>query len=216
LDTPRSGFWKRYSLRALFVVMTLSCVLLGLWAAVVDPYRLKAECVAALRRLPSEVTTRSANGAAWKRWLVTMVLGDEAFVDVDVVELRGPKVDDEMVAKLGAFPRLRSLTLDQTQTTDQGLAVLGSLDELEELTLTYSQATDLGVESLKGLPRLKVLRLTGTQITDASVPELAELPALETVFLRWTGVTDEGAAKLRELAPDCTVYHHALANAKAP
>jgi hypothetical protein len=29
-------------------------------------------------------------------------------------------------------------------------------------------------------------------------------------------VTDEGAAKLRELAPDCAVYHHALANAKAP
>ena len=216
LDAPHSGFWKRYSLRGLFVAMTLCCVLLGLWSAFVNPFRQQAESLAVLRRLSVEVRTYPAQGAAWQRWLVTTMLGDDAFVEVEGIELRGPRIDDAAIKELSGLRQLRSLTLEQTGVTDAGLSVLKSMHDLQDLTLSYSLVTDRGIEQLKSLPKLATLKLTGTKITDALVPELAKFPALQTLYLRFTRVTDEGVAKLRELAPNCTVFHHALPNTNAP
>jgi hypothetical protein len=211
LTTNRHDFWKRYSLRGLFVLMTLCCVILGLWSAYVHPFRRQANAIATLERLPVEVGFVSADGPAWQRWLVTTMLGDDAYVIVDKVELRGPNVNDEVVRELAGLDWLSSLSLEQTQVTDVGLGVLRSLHYVQDLSLTYSQVTDGGLEQLKQLPQLRYLKLTGTPITDGAVPTLADLPALQTLFVRWTRITDEGAGKLRELAPTCEVHHHELA-----
>jgi hypothetical protein len=214
LASPGPNFWKRFSLRGLFVLMTLCCLIMGMWSVFVEPFRRQAKSIATLSRSPVELTVLPAEGAAWQRWLVNTFLGEGAFVRVEGVELRGPAINDDVMNELAGLRQLQSLTLEQTQVTDAGLAVLRSMPHLQDLSLTYSLATDRSIDELKQLPRLANLKLTGTQITDASVPELAEFPALQTVFLRWTQVTDAGAEKLRELAPRCTVYHHQLAAVK--
>lgn len=212
MSNTRNAFWKRFSLRALFVLTTLCCLLLGLWSAYVNPFRRQAQAVAALERLPVEIGVDVVEGPAWQRWLVTTTLGDDAYVSVNMVELRGPNVNDEVVRELAGLNWLTSLALEQTQVSNAGLSVLRSLPYLQELTLTYSQVTDDGLGQLQQLPHLQVLKLTGTPITDAAVPKLAEFPALQTLYIRWTQISDEGAAQLRGMAPNFDVYHHQLAS----
>lgn len=211
MTTAGPSLWKRYSLRALFVVMTLCCVFLGVWSVYVAPFRRQASAMAALEKLPVELDVSAAEGPAWQRWLVTTMLGEDAYVFVAKVELRGPNINDEVAKKLAGLDWLESLALEGTQVTDAGLAVLRLLPHLEDLSLTYSQATDEGLAQLKHLPQLENLKLTGTSISDKGVPALAELPALRTLYIRWTRITDEGAAKIRKLLPQCEVYHHQLA-----
>lgn len=212
MTTSCPAFWKRYSLQALFVLMTLCCIVLGLWSVYVSPYRRQAQSIAALERLSTEVTTYPAEGTAFERWLVTTLVGQDAFLRVREVDLRGPAIDDAVVQNLAGLIGLKSLFLEQTHVTDAGLATIRSMSQLESLTLTYSLATGRGVARLKELPHLKYLRLTGTPLTDAVIPNLAAIPSLQALYLRWTGVSDAGAAKFRELAPGCAIFHAVLSD----
>ena len=71
---PRFTLWNRYSLRALFLLTTLCCVLLGLWSVYVEPFRRQARSIAAIQQYAAEVITEEADGPAWQRWLVTTML----------------------------------------------------------------------------------------------------------------------------------------------
>ena len=68
--------WTRFSLRGLFILVTVCCLLLGAWSVYVNPFRQQARSVAALEPLQAEVTTSSVDGPGWQRWLVTTMLGD--------------------------------------------------------------------------------------------------------------------------------------------
>ena len=208
MNTPRNGFWKRFSLRALFVMMTLCCVLLGLWSVFVNPFRRQAESLAALQRLPVEVTTYPARGTAWQRWLVTTMLGEDAFVEVDAIELRGPRIDDAVIKELSGLRRLRSLTLEQTEVTDAGLLVIGSMRQLQALTLTYSLVTDRGINRLKSLPELSTLKLTGTQDHRCIGARAGEISVVATPLFaldagdgRGSGEAARARAELQALPP---------------
>jgi Leucine Rich repeat len=210
MPTIGRGRWSRFSLRGLFIVMTVCCVLLTLWSVYVNPFRRQAESMAALRPVSKSYSVKDFGGPAWHRWLVTKLLGEDSYAIVDDVSLRGLEIDDELMRKLGGLTLLRTLSLEQTQVTDAGLATLDSMRGLRSLSLSYSQITDRGIARLQSLPQLDRLALTGTRITDAAVPDLAKLPAVKILFLRWTDMTDDGAERLRALLPECSVYHEAL------
>lgn len=213
MSTARFTSWKRFSLRGLFVLMSVCCVVLGrLWSAYVNPYRRQAQSIAVLRRLPSDLTINPADGPAWQRWLVTTMLGEDTYVKVEAIALRGPRIDDDVMRELSGLHQLKSLVLEQTQVTDAGLSAVRSMRDLETLSLAYSLVTDRGIAELQSLPKLADLKLTGTQITDATVPELAKLPAAKVFFIRWTRISDVGADQLQAAAPQCAVYHQALSN----
>ena len=54
--------WKRFSLRSLFVLMTLLCLVFGTWAAYVNPYRLQANSLAVVNRLQGNAAQSPAEG----------------------------------------------------------------------------------------------------------------------------------------------------------
>ena len=202
--------WKRFSLRSLFVLMTLCCLVFGLWAAYVNPYRLQANALALVNRLQGNAATSPAEGAAWNRWLVTAFLGDDAFVRVTEVDLAGRKVDDDDLRSLAGLILLKKLALDYTSVTDDGIAALRSMRDLEELSLRYTGVSDRGAAHIAALPKLKTMHLTGTELSDAAVDDLAQHDQLAELFIRWTHITSAGADRLAAALPDCAVHHHAL------
>lgn len=209
--SSRSFRWKRYSLRSLFVLMTVSCLFLGAWSVYVNPYRLQARSLAEVNRLQGEVQFEPADGPAWHRWLVIKLLGDDAFVHVTKVNLAGRTIDDQALRSLTGLTHLKDLSLDHTKTTDDGLSAIRSMPELSTLSLRYTPVSDRSAGVLSALPKLSKLMLTGTKLSDETIPELAKSPSLSELYVRWTQITDDGAAKLADAMPDCKIFHHALA-----
>jgi hypothetical protein len=141
-----------------------------------------------------------------------------------ILRLRGPAVDDNMLAVLAGFPRLTGLALEQGAYTAAGLEKLGDLP-LEELVLFRSLALtddDLGrlfvkLDKLKRLTlrdmivfgraleklpvpeRLEDLRLSETWVGDDLAPFLARCPKLRHLDLRATQIGDATAAQLHSL-----------------
>lgn len=203
--------WKRFSLRTLFVLMTLCCLVVGAWSVYVNPYRLQLQSLAAVNRLQGNSAKTGADGPGWHRWLVTTFLGEDAFIYVTHVDLAGRKVDDAALRSLAGLNHLEMLSLDYTQITDAGLATIRSMPKLKDLSLRYTNVADRGAAYLAAAPGLRTVHLTGTKITDAAVNDLAKSSALAEVYIRWTTISNEGAARLVAALPHCAVYHHALA-----
>ena len=96
-----SGRWRRFSLRTLFVLISICCVLLGLWSIYVNPFRRQAQSRAAAVRLQGDVVVLPAPGPPWFRWIVAAMLGPDEFVQVVKLDLSHRPVDDTALH----FPR---------------------------------------------------------------------------------------------------------------
>jgi hypothetical protein len=203
-------YLRRYSLRTLFVLMTLCCLLFGAWAVYVNPYRQQQRSLAVVNRLQGTVTQAPAEGPAWQGWLVTTMLGENAFAQVTGVDLNNKKVGDADLRQLVGLIHVGKLALDYTDVTDGGIVALESMPKLQTISLRYTTVSDGGAAQLGRLPNLRVAHLTGTKITDAGIDALAGHPQMKELYVRWTGITDAGAERLAAALPDCAVHYHAL------
>ena len=210
MNVDRFKNWRRFSLRTLFILMTVCCLIFGAWAVYVNPYRHQQRSLAVVNRLQGNTVKAPAEGPAWNGWLVTTLLGKDAFVQVTEVELNGKEVTDEELGRLAGLVYLRKLALDYTPVTDSGLATLHSMPNLQDVSLRYTKVSDSGAEHLGQLQALRSAHLTGTKITDAGVDHLAKRPEMAELYIRWTGITNTGADRLAAALPNCAVYHHAL------
>jgi hypothetical protein len=202
--------WRRFSLRTLFILMTLCCLFFGLWAAYVNPYRLQQQSLAAVNRLQGNSAIAPADGPGWHRWLVTSLLGKDAFVQVTEVDLNNKNADEEALRSLGGLIYIRKLSLDYTPITDDGIATLRSMKKLQNLSLRYTNISDRAAQHIATLPELSNIFLTGTKITDAGVDDLAKLRSIDELYIRWTRISNAGADRLAAALPNCDVFHHAL------
>jgi Leucine-rich repeat (LRR) protein len=202
---------NRFSLRTLFVLMTICCALLGLWSMYVNPYRKQAQSLAVVNRLKGEVQAVSAEGPAWHRWLVTTMLGRDAFSHVTYVDLTGRQLNDEELRSLSGLTYLESLALDRTSITDEGASVYRAMPNLSVISLRYTSVSDGTARNLAVLPNLKTLYLTGTRFSDDAIPDLSKLQGLDELYIRWTKISEAGATQLRRELPTCAVHFHALA-----
>jgi hypothetical protein len=210
MSNGRFTGWKRFSLRTLFVLMTLCCLAVGAWSVYVNPYRTQLQSLAAVNRLQGNSAKTGADGPGWQRWLVTTLLGQDAFMRVTEVNLRACRVDDAALRSLAGLIHLESLKLDLTQITDDGISALRPMQHLKELHLRHTNLSDRAAVTLAALPRLEIVYLTGTKMTDAAINDLARHNAMTTLYIRWTRISNEGAARLAAALPHCAVYHHAL------
>lgn len=206
---PRSR-WASFSLRTLFILTTLCCLVVGAWAVYVSPFRLEARSLAELKRLQGEFELQPAEGPGWHRWLVTTFLGKDGFVHVTKADLRNRKVDDAALRSLSGLTHLQDLQLDYTQVSDDGMSAVRSMRDLRRLSLRYTSVSDRSAEYLSALPNLETVHLTGAKMTDAAVDHLAKNPAMDELYIRWTRITNDGAARLAAALPNCAVHHHAL------
>ncbi len=101
-----------------------------------------------------------------------------------------PASTDTLLQYVKGLPRLRRLSVFQTNVTDAGLKEIEGLKDLEYLELSRTEITDAGLESVKSLTELRYLGVSSTYITGAGVRSLEGLTHLETLRLSDTKLTD--------------------------
>jgi hypothetical protein len=156
--TPKRR-WYQFSLKTLFVVVTLLCVGPGGFVVYEQKKaRDQKSAVEAIERLGGNIyyDENAPVRSATMRW----ILGDERFGNVDAVGFAKTSVTDADLVHLAALPRLTSLSLSQTNVTDSGLMQhVASLRSLEALGLYDTRATDAGIDELqKALPNCMIGR----------------------------------------------------------
>jgi len=220
--------WYQYSLRTLFVLMTLFAVWLGLR---IHRAQQQKEAVEALLKADGSIVYDSdwdhplggsspqgrslPPGSNWLR----RQLGNDFFDEVTGVcfkgtfqEMRshdpwGPSQDIDVSAltHLKSLRRLKRLDLRRMAVKDRGLVHVEGLVGLELLNLKLTEVTDAGMPRLSELTNLRELDLSKNHITDAGLVHLAGMARLQTLHLNGTKVTDEGVKKLQEGLPKCRI-----------
>jgi hypothetical protein len=156
--------WYQYSLRTLFVVVTL-CALACSWFVVkMRQAERQHEAVESIEELGGRVfydyqhggaAGATPPGPAWLRRL----LGDDFAANVDQVLLSGNQVEDADLECLEQLTRLQWLWLDNTRVTDAGLEHLEEVTSLRYLHLTRMNVTEGGIERLRqALPNCEIER----------------------------------------------------------
>ena len=177
--------WLRFSLRALLLLMLVVGATIG-WT--LHKVREQGAALAALLNGRCAIAYRdgadpeSPNALErCRRWL-----GEEHWIDVEVLILVHPEADDAVLAHVRGLPRLRYLILDGSAVSDAGLVNLRFLPMLAELHLDHTRVTDAGLANLRFVPMLTELNLANTQVTDAGLVHLRGCSQLQGLDLSGT------------------------------
>ena len=210
----------RYSLRTLLVLMTLACIVCGVWlnrairqrTAVRRFYELMSQRVVSDGDNPVTMTYRYQGKNEYYKpivpeWLHPLrdAIDEEAFGEVTGVQLMDTPVADDDLRHLAAVPTIEYINLRNTKITDAGLVHLRVCPRLNMLQFDGAPITDAGVAELTRYQELTSLSLSGTKITDAGLEHLARLPKLKELWLRNTAITDAGYKKLQAALPNCEI-----------
>jgi hypothetical protein len=161
-------------LRTLFVAFTVLAVWMGMTSAVYRYWFVKSqerEARAEIHPYGGVFSMASAlysirTGGRSKGWFFVTFLNYVEAVDLSphnwsAKERRGTllRVDDNAVAVLRKFSKLRSLDLRDTHVTDGAVQHIKSLQHLERLDIRGTQITDDGFKQLmNALPNCEILR----------------------------------------------------------
>jgi hypothetical protein len=194
--------WFAYSLRTLFVVVTVVSICVAWVAYERRQSRHEFQIVEQLQARNGTVHIEVAGlfdaaepygkpnrKRSWWRWALSGLCGPR----VRSLQLAGNPLFDDL-SPLAGLKSLQSLDVQENQVSD--LTVLAQLKSLNYLHLKGTQVNDL--VPLAGLKNLAAVALDDTQITDLS--PLAGRENLEEVWLQDTQVSDLAPlAKLKKL-----------------
>lgn len=122
---------------------------------------------------------------------------------VITLDFTGVEITDKHIERLGRFPMLERLVLNDTAISDVGIASIGCVPNLQVLRLRRTRVTDLCAPHLAALCSLESIDLSETAVTDEVARHLASMPVLRHVGLADTHITDES---LRSLSAVGTLY----------
>ncbi len=212
--------WYQYSLRTLFLVMTLfasACSWYGYEMNEAAKRRAAIENIVEAGGFVEYCTDHPLTRGRPPRWFSWMrkLHGDEylgnavgVFFDTDEESnAERPRITDAQLVNLEGLKNLEIVLIVEPQITDAGLVHLRDLTNLKELWLISNRISDAGLVNLKGLTNLEVLKISAEEITDAGMEHLERLPKLRYLSLTWTKVTIDGVCDLREALPDCNISH---------
>ena len=207
VSAPRRR-WLSFSLRGLFVVVTIGCV----WLAVVTTRaRNQAAAVAKIQDLKgilhfdyqhdsrgNHAPDAEPGAPQWLR----RALGEDYFRRVVTVDLNfggGDKAADDDLAVFRSLPDVTTLELNNNpRVTDAGLAHLAGLSKLRVMYLYRSSVKGPGI---RHLPRnIEFLMLTYAPLEDEGLVAIPNMTKLKTLRLGFTKITDEGLVNLAELS----------------
>jgi len=174
-DKPKRR-WLQFSLRTLFVVVTVFCVWMGIIAKQARDQKQAVEMIRDMGGMVLYqyqvdqfqssrvilVTDKTTDlpfprppGPEWLRRIV----GDEYFFTVASIYLDGPHFTDASLLVAGQLTDAKFLRLDNTQITDAGLVNVKGLTNLQMLSLGTTQVTEEGVKQLQqSLPNCRIHR----------------------------------------------------------
>lgn len=191
----------QFSLRALFVLVTV----VGVWLGVrVNSARRQAAIVAAIEQVDGFVSydwqfdeDDHETGAihppapAWLRNLI----GDDYFQTVTAVYITNdPYLEDQRLPAVDQLPALKKLALGETQVGDATMPRISKLNHLRVLDISQTNVTDAGIVHLERLRGLKWL-FVGTwdrkqTVSDAGLKRVAPAFDLERLQVVGHGFTD--------------------------
>lgn len=209
--------WYQFSLRTLFVVITLLAVWLGIHT---HSARLQKRSVAAVHEYGGRVRydfqypqgtygRDDLDYSATSRvpqWMLDSV-GIDFFHDVVEVTIdreydygrQNPSADDGLIRSLYGLPELRRLGLSHCGVSDEGLRGLSRFSSLEDLDLSYSSITDDALSRIGSLTSLKWLDLGHTRINGRGFHRLSRLDELEVLILTLTPIRDEALNSVKDM-----------------
>jgi hypothetical protein len=221
VTTPaRWSFRPRFSLRSLFIVITVGCLLGGYWmnrairqrTAVCRFYELTAE------RKSGPLGDLTTMGYRYRgkdeyykpiipKWQEPLrrLVGEEAFGEVTGVQLLDTPTTNDDLRYLADVSNVERVMLSRTKVTDDGIKFLLVCPRLRELQLDELPITNQGIAQISDLAELDSLSLSGTKITDAGLVHLEKLEKLKQLWLRNTAITDAGYRKLQAALPQCEI-----------
>jgi hypothetical protein len=225
--------WFSFSLRTLFVVMTVVCIWVGFK---VNRARNVKNAIAEVERLGGKIVylhcmdrpTIPPPEPPGPKWLRNLI-GDEFFVEVLQIELHTDQANDETIALIAKLPRMDSLVVTSNSITDKGMAHLAQatsllawdiksdhitpsclsylhgLPKLITVVLRSAKADDSWMPACAALSQLKYLALQGTAVTDSGLVAIENSKNLEAIVLEGTPVTASGVDRLRKILPKCNI-----------
>lgn len=178
--------WLRLSLRTLFVLVTVLCLLLGWKSNVAVQQR---DAVQIIREAGGGFTydyqqgnsTRLANNPPGPPWLRNK-LGIDFFANVIQVDCHDLAFED--IAAIGKLSQLQRLNLNATRVST--LSPLANLTRLQVLECRETNIVD--ITPLRRCGELQFLQLNGTRVRD--LRPVSRLARLEELYLRDTFVDD--------------------------
>ena len=199
----------RFTLRTLFIVLTISAMWLGYHTNDARRQRIAVEAIEAaggrVRYDYQRTLANAKNGEAelpGPSWLRS-VLGDDFFRHVVKVDWNGKKAfGAEELRHLRSLPRLDTLNLNFSGVNDSDLAEISKLPQLKKLHLEKcSGVTDAGLAHVSRLADLEYLSLLATECSDSGIEEnIPKLTKLQYIDLAGVPITNDTATLLCQLS----------------
>src|SRR5262245_2297279 len=201
--------WLSFSLRGLFLVITIACI----WLAIVATRaRRQAAAIAKVQELKGVLHfdyqkdgrgNAVANGEPQAPKWLRNAIGEDYFRRVVTVDFNfggGNKATDADLVVFRSLPDVANIELNNNpRVTDAGLEHLAGLSKLRVLYLYRSNVKGPGI---RYLPRnIEFLMLTRSPLSDEGVVPVKNMPRLKVLRLGFTNVTDVGVANLAGLTP---------------
>lgn len=177
----RKRRWLSYSLRSLFVVVTILCVALGYWTHRANRQKAVVKWV------------EENGGGVYYDFHV-----DEQGYLIDNLKPPGPKWVQKY---LGKDYLATVIVVDLRGCEFIDITPLAQLDQLKNLSLGNTQQSDM--TPLTQITRLEYLDLSGTQVSDLT--PLLRLTSLHGLSLENTPVTQEQIDELKITLPNCKI-----------
>ncbi len=190
-QSPRRRRRLSFSLRALFVFMTVASVFCAWAASRIHPYYRQRD---EMRELVGRgVHIETEPDPSIPDWLAKL-LGDEErelfvcpyWVGIDLSRFDRYLLTDDDVNIIGGWRGVRALNLAECPITDAGIESLSGLTELENLNIHHTSITDRALAVIgRHCRRLRELEAAGTDISDDGLSCLERLPELEKLGCTW-------------------------------
>ena len=191
-QTANDRRWRRFSLRALLVMVTVFAVWLGFRANEAHVQRRVVRNVTQLGGTVAydfefegihRVRNVEPPGPRWLRDLI----GDDYFVRVVGVHLvridRSSSLAPTLVRDIARLPRLRDLTIFHRDIADDDMEEIAQIGQLRNLKLHRASLTDEGVAHLRHHRTLERLWLQGPGFSDTSLEAIGTIESLRELSI---------------------------------
>jgi hypothetical protein len=204
----------RWSLRTLFVLLTIVACLLGFVAFARAPRPIETR----IRALGGAVgvshpTTAWSTPMQWmdrlfgpfERYseIYSVTVDSDEFEDLDcsavcelgtleALEIHSRNITDRGLSSLWRSAKIRELVLECPQISDNGLRSLQELRGLVSLEVSSNHISGQLLSNLDSRTRLRSLALVGERVDDSVCRRAVEFQELSEISLPLSGITDEG------------------------